>query len=273
MQSNLLLWEGSFAAALPDLLAKGAISTSVEPPGDAPLRRVKGGQTYFDAWWPRMKEVRDCVGGLSAVCVVDRNLLSRVEESYFFFKNMGVSSLRFNPMYPVVAGRSTSGAELSSEEWGEFLVRLLHVWNNDGREFPVEPLRTWAGLMRGRKQPGACDITGRCADRFLGVDPVGDIYQCGRAMDAQVLRYGNVADETLEEILEAEDRLRLQSRQQVLRESQCAGCSWWGLCHGGCPIQAHLQGDDIMSRTPWCEGRRQVFAKMAETGTVASAAS
>ncbi|MDY0000948.1 MAG: SPASM domain-containing protein [Polyangia bacterium] len=104
-----------------------------------------------------------------------------------------------------------------------------------------------------------CSQKGRCFQTHIGVDPDGEIFNCGGWSDTHALSFGNVQSASWEEIARSPARQRLAARPQVLREGACARCDWWFYCHGGCPNDAYLEHGEVEARTRWCEGYIDFF--------------
>ena len=260
MQTNLLAWNENLAEVLSRLLHDRRLSSSAEPLGLGD-RRLPGGASYMGRWLEKVDEVRKAGFRPGLVCVVDGRIAAHPRETYYYFKNLATDAhVRFNPIYPHERGRQTTGKRrLAQSAWAGFLTQLWDVWEGEVRPFGIEPLQTWANVAGNRRQRGACDMSGRCATGFLGVGPEGDVHQCGRAIDAGVLRYGNLVTDSFEQILAAPERARMLARTDELSTGACRDCPWWGLCHGGCPVQAWLHGKDWHEPTHWCESRRAFF--------------
>ena len=260
MQTNLLDWNDDLAEVLSRLLHERRLSSSAEPLGLGD-RRLAGGGSYMGRW---LEQVRDVLGRefrLGLVCVVDGRIAARPQETYHYFKNLlPAPQVRFNPLYPQSRELPMTGERLLTPvAWGRFLRQMWQMWEADERSFCIEPLQTFAGLVGGRRRHGTCDMSGRCGTGFLAVGPEGDVHQCGRALDAGILRYGNIATGSFDEILAAPNRVRICSRPVELSAGTCAQCRWWELCHGGCPVQAWMHGRGWHEPTHWCEGRRFFF--------------
>lgn len=67
---------------------------------------------------------------------------------------------------------------------------------------------------------------------------------------------GNVDNMSIVEAFEQPYRKELQMRSSYLLENDCKGCSYFKLCHGGCPLDGWNSTDSVMSKTEWCLSRR-----------------
>ena len=144
------------------------------------------------------------------------------------------------------------------------MVSLLEAWEADGRRLDVAPLTEWVRAWHGDAGSLCCDSLGRRTETHLGIDPNGDVYGCGRAMDGRYRRYGNIFTDDLDTILAHPFRSEPATRSELLSAGPCGSCRWWGLCHGGCPSDAALAYDAPLRPTNWCLLRRMVFEALEQ---------
>lgn len=262
MQTNLTLWNSEWADLLRDFTGLRGVSSSMEPP-DGFERRLAGRGDYLDTWMTSFVDARRGGFTIGLVCVVNSERARRPAETYYYFRNLAAGShVRFNPQYPATQVPSgTTWDALTPEEYGEFLIKVWELWEKDGRSWAVEPIATWTRAAAGKKHTGSCNMSGRCPSGFLGVDPGGHVYHCGRAMDAEVLYYGQLGESSTLSDLDFGMAQKLHNRLQQLREGHCADCRWWELCHGGCPVQSHLCTGDMDKPSFWCKARTAFFER------------
>jgi uncharacterized protein len=184
------------------------------------------------------------------------------KEIYQFFSNLQKIyrrriGVKLNPVYPAGKGRQNSSRALiiSAKEYGEFLLKIWHLRNNDPYPFPLSPLDDWFG-----KNGISCEFSGSCQDSFISMDSIGNIYTCGRFCDEKK-SLGNLMESSLEELLNHDLRKNLAQRSAKLYQSSCKDCQMWDACHGGCPFYAYLYYGDVMEPTPFCETYHYLYEK------------
>ncbi len=255
IQSNITLVTEEFLPVLKELVPTGRFGTSYDPiPG---IRLLRGGKSYEEEWKKAYALLRS--GGLDVgvVYVVHHGSLGNAGHIYHELKGLGLTGgLRFNPLYDTGLAKTSRELHISPRQWGEFLLELWEVWNEDGRTLHVAPLEGWDDLINGRKARLSCAYSGSCTRNFTGIDADGTVYTCGRSMDDHLMPFGNLHDEPLSQIYAAEARRAFLNRQEWLLQGECAGCRWWSLCHGGCPNDAQIAYGDMLRKTYWCEGTR-----------------
>jgi radical SAM protein with 4Fe4S-binding SPASM domain len=109
-----------------------------------------------------------------------------------------------------------------------------------------------------------CESSGNCSHEWVYIGPEGDTSQCGRSGDYGVLSYGRIQDLSLEKILGDKQRNQIRRRQAVLPQTECKDCRFWGMCHGGCPLDAFMVYGDFNRRTPNCDVLRIFIEKYFE---------
>ncbi len=259
LQSNLTLLDDAWVEFLRGFVK--SIGTSFDLVEG--VRTTKNGGPVTARWVEAVTACREAGIPVGVVYVVHKGSLPRARDLYHFFRNLDERGrVRFNPLYP--EGRAAAGGAddlaITAEEYGDFLVEIARLWWDDGRSTSVLPLREWHDAWRGGGRL-SCDSSGSCQERLLGVGPDGSVWGCGRFIDHgdEAWRLGNVFRDDLETLLAHPARARLANRSEALRANGCAGCAWFAVCHGGCPMLAQLVRGDAMRKTPFCEGRKKVY--------------
>ncbi len=207
---------------------------------------------------------------VGCVYVLHRGGLARARELYGFFRNLRVGSgvsLRVNPLLHVgrAQGIACDDLTLAPGDYGRFLIDLARVWLEDRTRLVVEPLAAVWRALQGDTASLSCDLAGRagCVEGRLGMDPDGNLYNCGRAVDAHAPPLGRLGDAPLEEYLGHPGRRPLLDREPALLAGACGTCRYWTLCHGGCPFEAHRIDGQVAPATQLC-GDLQAFFRWAE---------
>ena len=77
-------------------------------------------------------------------------------------------------------------------------------------------------------------------------------------------RLGNVFRDGLDDVLTHAYWAQTDARYVKLEAGPCGACRWWRLCHGGCPLDATLQGGEFGAPTHFCAARKLIFARIEE---------
>ncbi len=273
LQTNLTLLDPEWIDILAPLIGPDGIGTSVDPFDD--VRRLGDDGGYTDRWLRALDLLDQADWRVGCVYVLHRRGLQRARELYWFFRNLrdnSTLSLRVNPLLRV--GRARSGEcddlSLAPGEYGSFLIALARVWLSDRRRLILSPIRD---IVRAWETGGgvrSCDLAGRagCMDTHLGIDADGNVYNCGRAVDADGLRFGNLREVSLADCLDHPSRQILRDREDTLLEGRCGTCPHWRLCHGGCPYESHAASERAHQPTSLCDDYRRFFQWLGEKGSL-----
>jgi len=270
MQSNLIAFDDSFVEPLRALGVR-SIGTSFDAePG------VRGGGRASDTEAYNRKFLKGVVSlerhGFSwgMIYVVTRRSLARPLDVFHQLTNLQLAgSISLNPV--LLYGGQDRSLAVTPAELVEFLGAIFPTWWRQRARFPpFEPFRSYAENIVAGRTRFACVDSGACSFQHVNVAPDGAASQCGRASDWNLLPYGNVADRPLAEILRDPQRQELHRRYPVLREGECAGCRFWGLCHGGCPLDSWSAHGTFDHKSEWCEAKRGFIERYFEPVTGAT---
>ncbi len=255
IQSNITLVTEEFLPILKEMLPSGRFGTSYDPVSG--IRLLRGSKSYEAEWKRAYALLRKADLDVGVVYVVHQGSLGRADFIYHELKALGLNGgLRFNPLYDTGLAKTSRELHISPRDWGQFLLDLWRVWNDDGRTLRVAPLEGWDALVHGRRARLSCAYSGSCTKNFTGVDSDGTVYTCGRSMDDHLMPFGNLRDHSLAELYDVVERRAFLNRQEWLLQGECAGCRWWSMCHGGCPNDAQIAYGDMLRKTYWCEGTK-----------------
>lgn len=263
LQSNLTLITEEWIPRIEKLFA-GGIGSSFEIVKG--IRGTSNGASLTDKWLSAIGLLHDHSLSTGVLYIVHKRSLGLARDLYNFFRSLPqLSAVRFNPLYYEGRGRSEQSRplQITADEYGRFLVDLWKVWRKDGLNLDVAPLGEWARAWLGDPSSLCCDSGGRCHETHLGVGPDGSVYGCGRALESHLYKYGNIFDDDLNQILRHPMRTRLASRASRLQEGPCRDCPYWGICHGGCPVDAWIYYGDVFRETYFCASRKRLFKHFA----------
>lgn len=260
IQTNLTLLAQRELPAVVRLMKKyQAVSTSFDPIDG--IRELGRQGQYRKDWLKAFFRLKGEGVQPNAVYVVHRLSLSAPEQILHFFRNLGVRSLRLNPVAIHTPGGTPRGDDLAitPREYADFLVRAWQIWDRSMPDFPVEPFLSWARLHSQGIKPDTCAMNGKCAFNTLCIDPHGTVFNCGRHIDCGLGLLGNISDDSLDQL---DQRRTPQLRAENLHQGHCAQCPWWDYCRGGCPMDPVAAGLSPDAATVWCEAYRLFFEQI-----------
>ncbi len=265
IQSNLTLLDQDFIDAF-KLLGMNTIGTSYEP-----LPHIRGSgpdrdsDTYNRLFMRGINLLEKNDFGWGFIYVVTRRALENPLDIFYFLSNFKLNGL-FN-LHPVLVyeNEDRHNIAITPLEFAEFLGAVFPVWwEHRERYEEVEPFRSY--LLNYRNGPSrlGCVEAGSCAYSYLYIGPGGHVSHCGRAADWDIITYGNIEERPLREIFKDKRRGILEKRNAVLPQTECSGCIYWGICHGGCPLDAYNDRKDFLHKTEWCEAKKVFLEKYFE---------
>ena len=84
--------------------------------------------------------------------------------------------------------------------------------------------------------PDYCTNCDNCGEKFFLLEKNGDIYSCVRGQGHEDFKYGNIYDNTVEEILQNAENKIFAAHNNVGFDKLCTACGWLYLCKTGCPF-------------------------------------
>jgi uncharacterized protein len=198
------------------------------------------------------------------IYVVHSGSLGRARDLFYYLTNLNLDSQpMFNRIY-LYQGDPT-GLAITPEEYADFLGELLPLYLENRVRFPtLQPVSRFVdAVLHGRRAAG-CESSGKCAHAWVYIGPTGETSQCGRSGDFQFMSYGNVRDYSLEEILHHPLRDQILERQSLLPREECRDCRFWGLCCGGCALDAFAEYKTFLKPSPWCAWVKRFLEKHLE---------
>ncbi len=185
--------------------------------------------------------------------VITRGSLGREQEIYRYFQGLG-RGFRVNPVTPGLSPENSIEYLLQPGEYGRFLCRLFDAWVGAARQrVRVSPLDLYLRALAGGGTY-ECQQRETCVGSCLGVKPSGDAVLCNR-FETHLL--GNILDREIGELLAAPICEALRRRAGML--SACHPCRYWSICHGGCPLNAWVCGQDLLAKDPFCKDYQLIF--------------
>lgn len=228
-------------------------------------RPYKGGAPSFDKILDSIRRVekeynRQC----GAICIINRITAGYIKEIYDFAKTSKIM-FKFNPQYRAGRAIINSDLELSNDEIAQALIKLFDLWFDDSEQERahisqfVSFVQSITSINQGHDGSAFdCGFGKKCQKRFIAVSPQGDIYPCGKFVDEEEFKYGNIAEFNLD------NYLTNTRRQEILNYSKntgaaCDSCRFKTMCNGGCPNNSFLFYGDLEHSNPFCDAYKTLF--------------
>jgi uncharacterized protein len=247
----------------------GSIGSSLDYP-NLHRRTVGGSPRDFNRTWvERFREARSAGIEVGVISIPNEDTLVVGAEAFYsyFVDELDVTDFQINT--PFAGGRPSpakEGLPLDPVRLARFLVDLADVWmvRGYGNGVKVGPFDQLIRYFIGGQAVLPCIWLDNCVDRFVCIDPQGNVSQCDCWVTSYPdFRFGNIFEShnLLDLIERSTARRRLLERPETLvQETDCIECDYLGLCHGGCPIRAYATHGSLLARDPYCETYRTLFS-------------
>lgn len=211
-----------------------------------------------------IKKLRERGRNPGALTVITKKSLPRVKEMYNFF-NQNKLNFQLNPID--LTGRAKDenpNLVITPQEYGQVLVELFDCWYNDtNTNIKITNLFEAMQSITDGQHRGCLYSTSSCGRKYLGVNPLGDVYPCSRFTSNDKFLMGNVHKESIDTMFEASIFKEFNSRNQGLEE--CKPCEYESLCNGGCTSRAYSQSGEIGTKDYYCDATKMIFKHIENT--------
>lgn len=256
IQTNLTLLSASFIEVFRKL-DMVSIGTSYDPVAGVRLLKKGDGEGYNKRFLDAVALLEREGFRWGVICVVTKLSLERPLDIFYFMTNLVPDGgVMFNPVN--VESSEHERFKISAEEFADFLGAIFPVWWENRDRYPrVEPFQSLTGdLLSDKKHNFFCADSGNCANTHFNLGPKGRWAHCGRSADWGLLDYGSIFERSISEVFSDATRDLLRQRNKILSSGECRGCKWWSVCHGGCPLDGHMNSGELTGKTMWCNAKR-----------------
>lgn len=243
------------------------VSTSLD--GDKELHdanRIKNGKGTFDEILVRIKRLQEARLLAGVVTVLSKTNIQDTDRFLQFFAANNIPT-RLNPILPserVVS--SEENMSITAIEYADCLIECFDRWmegrynNLLGKPLPIAPLTEIVYNFYHTERPRLCNFSGTCGNDFIAINPLGDLYNCGRFCDIDEFKIANIGDdfECIDDIFDLKNQL-VQWNLSSEVENECSKCNWFKVCNRGCPNSSYLFHGKMENHDPYCEGYKKIF--------------
>ena len=252
-QSNLTLINQEIIDAF-KILGMKTIGTSYEfIPHIRGFGKNRDSAAYNQKFFEGVNLLQKNEMGWGVIYVVHKQSLKNPLEVFHILTNLNVASgPKINKIY--MYSEDKHHLAITGREYADFLGAILpHWWAHRERFHYITPFSQFYESYQRKKTRMDCELTGRCSHGWIYIGPTGKVSQCGRAGDFGLLSYGDIHNQTFEELRNHPKRDEIKNRATLLETTECKDCRFWLVCHGGCPIDAMLVNGNINTKAPHCE--------------------
>lgn len=199
------------------------------------------------------KRIIDVGERCGIVSVVTKKSLPYAEKIFEFFIANGFTNIHFSPYAEINRDEAKMNKEsITASEFGEFIVRVFLLWKAlDNPKIKVRIIDNFLqGLLGGKME--LCSFAKNCGHHML-IEYDGSAFICGRNANNENFYIGNIADVSLNKILDSERFHRITSQMHSVARS----------CNSGCSYYKMLFSYNLQSQTEYfCEGYKIILAEL-----------
>lgn len=258
MQTNGTLVDEDWLA----LFREFSISAGVSLDGYRDLhdrsRRTHDGDPTFDTVYENIVRMRDAgvLGG--SLMVLDTTQPVDVDVLFAFLQESGIPC----KIHPVIPCGRAEGIMDSDAVYQNYIALMKELCRRSLALDEPTDINPLSDLMQAVLADGTlneCSYSGRCGDAFLCLYASGQMGICGRTSNMEGCIYGDLREMSLLAAYQSANAERVRERQSYLKEHDCASCTDWDLCHGGCSFEAAHAYGTLEHRYPSCRQRHALL--------------
>ena len=248
-----------------DIFNKHNIATSCSI--DLPFRHhrefrvLKDGSDTFDKVYNNILLLnQDTEGNFTMSCTIGIKALEHIDE---FIKDIehldsiGIDMCRnFYIMFIYDSAYSKVKTGMTDEEQGIFFDKLLEHFK--GTKFEQAIYYSWF-----REFPiGYCTNEANCGKNNYLVQKNGDVYPCHRGQAVPELKFGNILQDSFEDITKVgTSSIANYDNNNLPLHNDCLECNWFHYCNMGCPISRR---DINYNKSYTCTVQRKLYKAQPE---------
>ena len=225
------------------------------------FRVLKDGSDTFDKVYNNILLLnQDTEGNFTMSCTIGIKALEHIDE---FIKDIehldsiGIDMCRnFYIMFIYDSAYSKVKTGMTDEEQGIFFDKLLEHFK--GTKFEQAIYYSWF-----REFPiGYCTNEANCGKNNYLVQKNGDVYPCHRGQAVPELKFGNILQDSFEDITKVgTSAIANYDNNNLPLHNDCLECNWFHYCNMGCPISRR---DINYNKSYTCTVQRKLYKAQPE---------
>lgn len=198
------------------------------------------------------------------IYVVTRSVLNKPLEIFNILNNFScIRGFDFHAVYSY-KHQDPNNVLITPKQFADFLGAICETWWNKRKLIGrIDPFESYFEKYTKTKSGLLCTDS-NCAYTHLYIGPTGELSHCGRSSEWDVFEIGNIRDFSINEAFKLQYRQILNDRNLHLSNTDCKGCRYFSICHGGCPLDGWNITGDLRSKTEWCVSTRYFLEKYFE---------
>ena len=197
-------------------------------------RVTKGNKKTLDKIFKNIELMRNIPNKKKVSSTIFKEHYNHIEEIIkdikYLNKNTCLDMNDFNFMIGFDYNSNGILHHITEEEQVEFYKRMHKEFN--GTDLTVGVNGPWFDEFG----PGYCTNCDNCGEKFFLLEKNGDIYSCVRGQKNKDYYYGNIYENSVEEILNTAQKKIFSNHNKMPLAEECTKCGYLYLCKTGCPF-------------------------------------
>lgn len=220
------------------------------------------GQGSFDDVIRGIRLVKNAGLSVGVCVVISKSNVHVVDEIYDF---LVTEKLNFNVIPINKSGGVLDNDDkfcLNPHELAEPWIKMYDRWFDAPSENYVycsDFAHRTCSIISG--QTKHCNTKKCCSETVVSMDCWGYVYPCAVLSSDAEWRYGNINDNSLDELLQGDVGVKTLNRSTM---DKCSRCRWNYACNGGCMGRAIKYNDDLNTRDYFCPSLHRIYDHIAK---------
>ncbi len=186
------------------------------------------------------------------------NIPELIDDIWKIHNELGFDMNNFNFMFGFESSLNNQKYDISSDKVHQadedqqlrFYDAMKEAFTGTELEYGLK--RNWFDEFK----PEYCTNSTNCGEKFFLLQNDGSIYSCVRGQGLPEFFYGNIFNNSVEEILHAaQSKVNMAHQEQGL-DPECRNCGYIGICRTGCPI---VKKQNSRSRSYTCSLQKAMY--------------
>lgn len=173
-----------------------------------------------------------------------------IEDIKFLEKNTCLDMNDFNFMIGFVTGDEKILHPITEDEQVDFYKRMNDEFIGTSLDYGVK--NTWFAEFT----PNYCTNSDNCGEKFFLLERDGNIYSCVRGQKDENFYYGNIYQDTVEDILNNAQRKIFEIHNKIGINEECLKCKYLYLCKTGCP---YVKNNYKIDKSYTCKLQQEIY--------------
>lgn len=217
-------------------------------------RVTKGNQKTLDRIFDNIKLLNEIPNRKKVSATIFKEHYDKTEEIIedikFLEKNTCLDMNDFNFMIGFVTGDEKILHPITEDEQVDFYKRMNDEFRGTSLDYGVK--NTWFAEFT----PNYCTNSDNCGEKFFLLERDGNIYSCVRGQKDENFYYGNIYQDTVEDILNNAQRKIFEIHNKTGINEECLKCKYLYLCKTGCP---YVKNNYKIDKSYTCKLQQEIY--------------